>query len=51
MARAANPYGDGQAAKRSVRAIEHFFGIGGRPAEFVPQPLAPYLGVMEGFAA
>jgi UDP-N-acetylglucosamine 2-epimerase (non-hydrolysing) len=34
MARAVNPYGDGLAAKRSVRAIEHFFGFGGLPVEF-----------------
>ncbi|ASY65970.1 UDP-N-acetylglucosamine 2-epimerase (plasmid) [Sinorhizobium sojae CCBAU 05684] len=34
MARAVNPYGDGQAAVRSVRAIEHFFGVGDLPAEF-----------------
>lgn len=36
MATAVNPYGDGQAARRSVRAIEHFFGIGERPEEFQP---------------
>lgn len=34
MARAVNPYGDGQAAARSVRAIEHFFALSERPAEF-----------------
>lgn len=34
MARAVNPYGDGQAAMRSVRAIEHFFALGDRPIEF-----------------
>ncbi|WEX75755.1 UDP-N-acetylglucosamine 2-epimerase (non-hydrolyzing) [Sinorhizobium numidicum] len=34
MARAVNPYGDGQAAVRSVRAIEHFFGVGSLPSEF-----------------
>ena len=28
MARAVNPYGDGHAAMRSVRAIEHYFGWG-----------------------
>lgn len=36
MAREANPYGDGHAARRSVRAIEHFFGIGEAPVEFDP---------------
>ncbi|MBS9374384.1 UDP-N-acetylglucosamine 2-epimerase [Rhodococcus sp. B50] len=36
MARAVNPYGDGNAAQRSVDAIEHFFGLGPRPAEFAP---------------
>lgn len=34
MAHAVNPYGDGHAAKRSVRAIEHYFGIGSLPLEF-----------------
>jgi UDP-N-acetylglucosamine 2-epimerase (non-hydrolysing) len=34
MARAVNPYGDGQAAIRSVQAIEHFFALGDRPIEF-----------------
>lgn len=38
MARAVNPYGDGQAAARSVQAIEHFFGFGERPAEFGVEP-------------
>jgi UDP-N-acetylglucosamine 2-epimerase (non-hydrolysing) len=38
MARAMNPYGDGQAAHRSVMAIEHFFGLGERPEAFVPPP-------------
>ena len=27
MANAVNPYGDGQAARRSVQAIERFFGL------------------------
>lgn len=40
MARAVNPYGDGNAAKRSVRAIEHFFGIGSLPVEFGSGPVA-----------
>ena len=38
MARAVNPYGDGQAARRSVMAIEHFFGLGERPDSFMPPP-------------
>jgi len=36
MANAVNPYGDGQAARRSVQAIEHFFGLGDPPDEFAP---------------
>jgi UDP-N-acetylglucosamine 2-epimerase (non-hydrolysing) len=36
MAQAVNPYGDGRAAARSVAAIEHFFGLGDRPASFQP---------------
>ncbi|MGO4535830.1 non-hydrolyzing UDP-N-acetylglucosamine 2-epimerase [Leifsonia sp. 2MCAF36] len=35
MARAVNPYGDGRASQRIVAAIEHFFGAGPRPDEFV----------------
>ncbi|MFI2521936.1 non-hydrolyzing UDP-N-acetylglucosamine 2-epimerase [Streptomyces sp. NPDC018967] len=42
MARAVNPYGDGRAADRAVRAIGHWMGLCGRPAEFgsgsVPEP-------------
>lgn len=38
MARAVNPYGDGKAAMRSVRAIEHFFGHGERATEFGAKP-------------
>jgi len=34
MAHAVNPYGDGHAARRSVQAIEHFFGLSTRPEEF-----------------
>ncbi len=55
MARAANPYGDGRAAMRSIQAIEHFFALGERPIEFdakvdAPQePSAPR--VVSGFAA
>jgi UDP-N-acetylglucosamine 2-epimerase (non-hydrolysing) len=36
MANAVNPYGDGQAARRSVEAIEHFFGFGEQPTDFDP---------------
>ena len=36
MARAVNPYGDGHAAGRAVQAIEHFFGLAERPADFRP---------------
>ena len=36
MANAVNPYGDGQAARRSVAAIEHFFGLGDPPDDFDP---------------
>ncbi len=39
MARSVNPYGDGQAAPRCVRAIEHFFGLGRRPIQFAPAPI------------
>lgn len=38
MARAANPYGDGRAAARTVAAIRHYFGRGERPADFQPAP-------------
>ena len=41
MARAVNPYGDGQAANRSVAAMEHFFGYAGRPADFEPESAVP----------
>lgn len=34
MARATNPYGDGEAAARSVAAIESMLGVGSRIAEF-----------------
>jgi UDP-N-acetylglucosamine 2-epimerase (non-hydrolysing) len=57
MARAVNPYGDGHAAMRSVRAIEHFFGIGSLPIEFDSglddrQPSAPNAArVVDDFAA
>lgn len=34
MANAVNPYGDGQAAARTVAAFKHYFGLGPRPEEF-----------------
>ncbi|MGE5287458.1 MAG: non-hydrolyzing UDP-N-acetylglucosamine 2-epimerase [Micromonosporaceae bacterium] len=36
MANAVNPYGDGRAAERTARAIEHMFELGARPAPFWP---------------
>ena len=36
MANAVNPYGDGHAARRSVQAIEHFFGLADPPDDFDP---------------
>jgi UDP-N-acetylglucosamine 2-epimerase (non-hydrolysing) len=36
MARAINPYGDGQAAQRTVAAMAHHFGLAARPPDFVP---------------
>lgn len=36
MARAANPYGDGHAAARSVAAIAELLGVGSRIADFSP---------------
>jgi UDP-N-acetylglucosamine 2-epimerase (non-hydrolysing) len=36
MANATNPYGDGEAADRSVAAIRCFFGSGSPAVEFVP---------------
>lgn len=41
MATAVNPYGDGHAARRSVRAIEHFFDLAERPDEFRPYSHTP----------
>ncbi|MGW3632326.1 non-hydrolyzing UDP-N-acetylglucosamine 2-epimerase [Streptomyces sp. NPDC005122] len=38
MAKAVNPYGDGRAADRTVRAIGHWMGLCGRPAEFGDAP-------------
>jgi UDP-N-acetylglucosamine 2-epimerase (non-hydrolysing) len=40
MANAVNPYGDGQAARRAVAALTHFFGEGPRPDEFGGVPWA-----------
>jgi UDP-N-acetylglucosamine 2-epimerase (non-hydrolysing) len=38
MASATNPYGDGQASRRTVQALEHFFGFSRKkPAEFRPR--------------
>ena len=38
MAGATNPYGDGHAARRTVRIVKHFFGLSKTlPAEFVPR--------------
>jgi UDP-N-acetylglucosamine 2-epimerase (non-hydrolysing) len=34
MANAVNPYGDGNAAPRSVAALAHVFGLGPQPTEF-----------------
>lgn len=34
MANAVNPYGDGQATRRTTAAVRHFFGDGPRPDEF-----------------
>lgn len=38
MARAVNPYGDGRASERIVKAILHRFGLGEEPEEFKPTP-------------
>ena len=34
MARAVNPYGDGEASRRTVEAILYYFGLGERPADY-----------------
>ncbi len=34
MVRAVNPYGDGRASERIVKAILHRFGLGEKPEEF-----------------
>ena len=36
MANTVNPYGDGQASRRSLEAILELFGLGPRPQEFSP---------------
>jgi UDP-N-acetylglucosamine 2-epimerase (non-hydrolysing) len=36
MAKAVNPYGDGQAARRTIAALLHLLGGGPRPDEFEP---------------
>lgn len=54
MARAVNPYGDGRAAARSVRAIEHFFALSERPEEFdsgLGRPRPTTARVLDPFAA
>lgn len=37
MAQAVNPYGDGRASERIVAALRHWFGLGERPGDFIPQ--------------
>jgi len=46
MAREANPYGDGHAARRAVQSIEHYFGLAERPVEFNPveRPIPAVMG-------
>ena len=41
MARRTNPYGDGRAASRAIQAMEHFFGLSVRPADFEPGHVMP----------
>lgn len=43
MATAANPYGDGHAAERTVHALAHFFGDGPAVLPFVPGRRTPAL--------
>ncbi|SEE04672.1 UDP-N-acetylglucosamine 2-epimerase (non-hydrolysing) [Streptomyces sp. 2224.1] len=51
MARAVNPFGDGRAADRTVRAIGHWLGLCERPAEFGGTGSAPEpAGVEHGLA-
>jgi UDP-N-acetylglucosamine 2-epimerase (non-hydrolysing) len=40
MANAVNPYGDGHAARRTVDAIAHEYGLGPRPQPWQPAALA-----------
>lgn len=35
MSKAMNPYGDGFASKRIIKAILHYFGLGCEPEEFI----------------
>ena len=44
MATAANPYGDGHAADRTVRAVGHWLGLCPPAAEFHPEPDTPGSG-------
>ena len=37
MSQAVNPYGDGRSAERVGAALEHFFGVGKRLADFAPE--------------
>ena len=39
MAEAANPYGDGRAAARSLLALDHLLGFGPKPEDFTPVSL------------
>ncbi|HEX7994534.1 MAG TPA: hypothetical protein VF506_11480, partial [Streptosporangiaceae bacterium] len=39
MANAVNPYGDGHAARRTVDAITHAYGLGPRPQPWRPGSL------------
>jgi UDP-N-acetylglucosamine 2-epimerase (non-hydrolysing) len=50
MAKAINPYGDGRAADRAVRAIGHWMGLCGRPAEFDSASAPEPTGVEDGLA-
>jgi UDP-N-acetylglucosamine 2-epimerase (non-hydrolysing) len=36
MAQTVNPYGDGRASQRAIQAVEHMFGLAGRPMAFHP---------------
>jgi UDP-N-acetylglucosamine 2-epimerase (non-hydrolysing) len=51
MANAVNPYGDGQAARRTVAALTHFFGLGPPADEFQSPPhRAPHVATPEWMA-